>query len=151
MNRKIINPLWINNARTTLECFFEFDNGVRVRATIGTTLPNGAENPDYVAVLEQYSLTDIEQNTQRRMAEMKRARELSEEKQKEAVVRRETEELYFVKHEIFAIPEIKASKDKQMKARIRRAKSKAEAQALAAVFIMKELGDGNKGKEEVAE
>ena len=64
MKRTIINPHWINNARTTLAADFQYSDGSVVRAVISKS--DG--NPDYNEILKTFSEEVINTNTGRNAA-----------------------------------------------------------------------------------
>lgn len=132
MKKKIVNPHWINNARTVLSAEFHYDDGRKMQATI-TNIDAG--NPDWDQIKAQFTMEEIEQNTLRAMKEQ--ARKNAERKAREEAdkIRKQNEILFDAKLQAFEIDAIKNSTDRKTKARIRRAKSLIEIHAFASKII----------------
>lgn len=135
MKRTIVNPHWVNNARTVISTEFHYDDGRIVNAVISDS---DTSNPDLAEILRTFDTATLEQNTRRNIqkitadAEKKR---LVEEAQEE---RKKQEELFAAKLKIFEIDGIKNSTNRDLKSRIRRSKSDVEAMAWASALLLSE-------------
>lgn len=135
MKRTIVNPHWVNNARTVLSAEFHYDDGRIVNAVISDS---DTSNPDLAEIIRTFDTDTLEQNTRRNIqkitadADKKR---IAEEAQEE---RRKQEELFAAKLKIFEIDGIKNSTNRDLKSRIRRSKSDVEAMAWASALLLSE-------------
>jgi hypothetical protein len=103
-------------------------------------LPNGQPNPNYHEVIQLFGVESIDQNTQERKDKKeKEAREkqaVDEQKRKS----RELEQLFNLKLQAFEIEEVKNGSDRDIRAKMRRAKNIMELNALTALAVGIELG-----------
>lgn len=101
---------------------------------------DGTLCPNYREVIETVGESVIDKNTEERKnrkgKEEREKRAVQEQKKKSA----ELEQLFNLKLQAFEIPEIKASPDRSLRTRMRRAKNVVEVYALASLLIGKELG-----------
>ncbi len=101
---------------------------------------DGTPCPNYREVVATVGESVIDKNTEERKnrkgKEEREKRAVHEQKKKSA----ELEQLFNLKLQAFEIPEIKASPDRSLRTRMRRAKNVVEVYALAALLIGKELG-----------
>lgn len=101
---------------------------------------DGTLCPNFREVVETFGEAAIDKNTEER-----KQRKSKEDREKKAVVEQkkksaELEQLFNLKLQAFEIPEIKASSDRNLRTRMRRAKNAVEVYALASVLVAKELG-----------
>ena len=135
MKRTIVNPHWVNNARTVLSAEFHYDDGRIVNAVISDS---DTSNPDLAEIIRTFDTDTLEQNTRKNIqkitadADKKR---MAEEAQEE---RKKQEELFAAKLKIFEIDGIKNSTNRDLKSRIRRSKSDVEAMAWASALLLSE-------------
>lgn len=136
MKRKIVNPHWINNARTIISADFVYDDGRVLTATISES---ETTNPDLIEIKQNFSDDQLEENTRQKIRSVSDQR-LKDQEQKEAqALRKQQEELFAAKLKIFEIDSIKNSTNREMKSRIRKSKSDVEATAWAAVLMLEEV------------
>lgn len=136
MKRTIVNPHWINNARTVLMAEFHYDDGRIVSATISES---DTSNPDLAEIKSKFTETELEQNTRKKIQKMTREQEEEKQKQQAAEDRRNQEELFAVKLKIFEIDTVKNSANRKLKSQIRKSKTGLEAQAWAAALLLSEF------------
>ena len=136
MKRTIVNPHWINNARTVLMAEFHYDDGRIVSATISES---DTSNPDLAEIKSKFTEDELEQNTRKKIQKMTREQEEEKQKQQAAEDRRNQEELFAAKLKIFEIDTIKDSTNRKLKSQIRKSKTALEAQAWAAALLLSEF------------
>lgn len=134
MKRTIVNPHWINNARTMLAADFQYSDGNIVHAVISKS----DNNPDYDEILKTFSEEVLNENTGRNAAKVNTenaARVAAEEAQK---LKEKQEALFAAKLDAFEIEAIKESTSNSAKAKIRQSKTIVEVIAYTAVLLLAE-------------
>jgi hypothetical protein len=134
MKRTIINPHWINNARTTLAADFQYSDGSVVHAVISKS--DG--NPDYNEILKTFSEEVINTNTGRNAARVNVENEARAAAQEAQKVREKQEALFAAKLDAFEIDVVKESSNTVAKAKIRQSKTPIEVVAWTAILLMNE-------------
>lgn len=135
MKRTIVNPHWINNARTVLSAEFHYDDGRVTTATISDT---DAGNPDLLEIKQKFTVEELEQNTRKKISDIQRERERKFQEEQAKAQRKQQEELFAAKLKIFEIDAIKESTNRALKSKIRKSKSDVEALAWAAALMLNE-------------
>jgi hypothetical protein len=149
MNKKIIDPVWGNNEKTHIMCIFEYEDGSSSNASIMNTEENVPNNPDWDQVFENHSVEDIDKNSKNNIGMSNRkvsmepepSQEEKEEHRKNRNQKDLNERLFQAKLEAFEIDEIKESKNRILKSKIRKSKSLLAVQAYAAAIILGELSE----------
>lgn len=150
------NAFWEAEDRSVVKCIRltpipnEPNKTKKEVMTFRKTLKDGSECPNYREVVEQIGIMTIDKNTEERKVKKQREeqeRRASHEQKKKTS---ELEHLFGLKLKAFEIDEIKNSKDRNLRSKIRRAKNEVEMNALAAILIAKEMGmtiddSGNEG------
>ena len=134
MKRTIINPHWINNARTTIAADFQYSDGSVVHAVISKS--DG--NPDYDEILRTFSEEVINTNTGRNAARVNAENEARVAAQEAQKVREKQEALFAAKLDAFEIDAVKESSNTAEKAKIGQSKTAIEVVAWAAILLMNE-------------
>jgi len=136
MKRTIVNPHWINNARTILTADFHYEDGRVLTATMSET---ETTNPDLIEIRQKFTDEQLEQNTKNKIRQLgdKRAKE-SDMKEAQAL-RKIQEELFAAKLKIFEVEAVKNSTNRPLKSKIRKSKSDIEAMAWAVALLLEEL------------
>jgi len=138
---------WLDNAFWTdgmnqqaITAILEFTNSNNQRTTqvmqVPKSLPNGNPNPDFEDIIKNVSTARLDTNTKERQDRKKREVVQRTEKEREVQKARELEQLFELKLKAFEIPEIKNSKNRVLKSRLRKSKSIVEANAYTAIIIM---------------
>ena len=135
--RTFQEPYWVNDSKKSVIVKIVYDDDVIDTAHINRE----ANNPDWQDLLNTFSLQDIDESTKKLDEELEEKKRMIEEGQKDAEQRREGDLIFNAKLAIFEIDEVKNSKNRTLKSKIRKSKSVIEAQAYASVLIMKEMGD----------
>jgi predicted DNA binding CopG/RHH family protein len=136
MKRTIVNPHWINNARTVLSAEFHYDDGRILSAIISNS---DTSNPDLAEIKKTFSEAELEKNTRKKISKMAQDQEAEKLKQQALEDRVKQEELFAAKLKIFDIELIKNSSNRKLKSQIRKSKSSTEAQAWAAALLLSEF------------
>ncbi len=133
MKRTIVNPHWINNARTVISAEFHYDDGRVAQATISES---DVTNPDLVEIKVKFTDEQLEANTRKKIQDINAERERKQQEELAKQQRKQQEELFAAKLKIFEIDSIKSSDNRTLKAKIRKSKSDVEAMAWAAALLL---------------
>jgi hypothetical protein len=96
--------------------------------------------------METFGVEGIDASHAIYVEEREKAAELHEAQKKEKAETEKASILFAAKLEAFEIDEVKASKDRTLKSRIRKASSLMEISAFTSLLIMKELDTNEKDK-----
>ena len=135
MKRTIKNPYWGNNNKTQVICEFHYEGGPIQTAAITDTKEG---NPDWKEVFDTFTIEEIDNLTEDAMAEDAKEHEKRKEFEKDEIERIKSDALFDAKLEAFEIADIKNSKNRTFKSRIRKSKSIMEVTALTAALIILE-------------
>ena len=136
MKRTILNPHWINNARTIISAQFQYDDGRLVEATISE---DDTSNPDLAEIKAKFTEAELEDNTQMNIVKVTSETQKTKVAEETARNRKINEDLFAVKLKVFEIDTIKNSNNKKIKSQIRKAKNELEVTAWAAALLMTEM------------
>lgn len=143
MKKEWKQPFWetAQKDRLTVRLNITHDDGSfsTTVARVSKFDQNGNINPDFNEILEQNSEEQIEKNTEERLERHRQRRESEQKKQQEQAESKRLEDLFNSKLQTFEIPAVKASKNRELKAKIRKAKNVIEMQAYATILLMEEL------------
>lgn len=140
----LTNAFWEKDDRSRVKCItlVKRPEGGRKRQVVSYNKynPNGFPNSHYEEVVQLLGIELIDKNTQeRKLKKEKENREqaaVNEQKKKS----KELEQLFNLKLQAFEIEEIKNSSERNLRARMRRAKNVMELHALTSLLIGVELG-----------
>lgn len=141
-NRKWLdNAFWSDNKNgkeiTAILEYKTADNKTTTQVMqVPDVLPTGQPNPDFREIVSQVSIGKLDANTQERLDRHARERQERSDKEREAAKARELEKLFELKLKAFEIPDIKQSKNRALKSRLRKSKSELELQAYVTMIIM---------------
>ena len=124
-------------------CEFEDDNGRQVRQVMKMSRfsnEDGTDNPDFVEALEYIGEDKVQQATEERRSRKLSELEMEKNQKVEEQRARKMEDLFEYKLELFEVPEIKNTKNRPMRAKLRRAKSIPEANLYSMMIMKSELG-----------
>lgn len=152
MDRKVLDPIWGNREMTHVICQIEDSDGNNVTASVTNTKEGEPNNPDWDLIMDQHSVEDITANSEKHRGNFRPG--MDNEETPEARHQREAEqkkknmndELFEAKLAAFEIEEIKLSKNRTLKSRIRKAKSLIELNAFASAIIMESVNAPAKKK-----
>lgn len=139
------HPFWNNDDKTSLTVLLEIEDDTgrkrTAEARVSKFAPDGSENPDFLEILNQNPEETIDDNTAKRVENKKRQSEDDERMYKEREQAKKLENLFNSKLEVFEIEEVKNSKNRKLKAKIRRAKNIPEMMAYAIMLMQEELNN----------
>jgi len=138
MKRTIVNPHWINNARSIISADFQYEDGRIVTVNV-----SGSEttNPDLIEINEKFTTEQIEENTKQKIKEISNQKIKQKEIAEAHALRKQQEELFAAKLRIFEIDTIKTSTNRVLKSKIRKSKSDVEAMAWAVALMLNEFNN----------
>jgi hypothetical protein len=133
----IRTPFWADPAKKDcIICEFVYDDGRVVRAAVNQAGVDDTENPDYTKILETFSLDEIEKNTASIHEIAAQEHQRAEETRKALVEKQKADALFHTKLEILEqIDAVRESPDMDLKNKIRKAKTSAEAIAYASIIL----------------
>tara|TARA_A100001011_G_scaffold382902_2_gene453416 strand:+ start:132 stop:581 length:450 start_codon:yes stop_codon:yes gene_type:complete len=140
---KYRNPIWIDKSIRSLRCqiWVETSDGADYVDCTVTAGPaeEGYVNEDYDAIMETIGEEMVDENTAvwAEEEQKRKDRHLQEHEIHKSRIKQET--LFNMKLEALAIPEIKESKNKEIKKKIRKAKTLIEVQAYSTILLFDEL------------
>jgi len=140
-------PFWENYQKDRITCKLvtQNDRGEETSSTctIHKYNANGSVNPDFDLVIEQNGIEKIDSNTKEREDRHKRRREDEQRRDKERKQALKLEKLFNAKLEVFEEDIIKNSKNRKLKAKIRKSKSYYEMLAHTMSLIQYETEEKN--------
>ena len=138
------NAFWSNDKRDRIEAILvivdEEGRKISQQLSVKKIMPDGDVNPDFEEIIADLGEETLTNNTTRRLKERE---ELKEQKKKEEESKRMVDELgklFEAKVKTLEIEEIKTSKNKDLKSRLRRSKNIIEMQTYAQLIIMEQMG-----------
>jgi len=135
MKRTIKNPYWGNDQKTQVMCEFHYENGPIQTAAV-TQTKNG--NPDWEEIFNNFTPEQIDKLTEGALAEAREEHEKRKQMERDDIERMKVDALFQAKLDAFEIDTIKNSKNRELKSRIRKAKTLIEVTAFASALIMLE-------------
>ena len=141
MARVYTTVVWDNKFKNALRVKYEDEQGEK--KTYGQGVVQKFDNNEnvtniYQRILEQWPEEKIDEATEEFERAEQEAFKAKEEQRKQEQEYQKVRKVFETKIEIFNMPEISESKDKEGKAKIRRSKSSAEAIVNTVLLIMKE-------------
>ena len=145
MKKEWKHPFWENAAkdRLTVRLNITHDDGSfsTTVAKVSKYDADGKITSDYEEVLQQNTMEEIDKFTEDRLERHRQEREANIKKQQERNEAKRLENLFNAKLANFEITEIKNSKNRKLKAKIRKAKNEVEMQAYATILIMETMNE----------
>jgi hypothetical protein len=137
MNKKILNPYWGDEAKTQIVCEFEYDDGTSLTASVMNTKDGEDNNPDWDQVLKEHTIKSIDKTTNGKLEVKSKNEDVNLLQVKNDKEKNKNEDIFQAKIDAFQIEEVKESKDRALKAKIRKAKTLTEVIAYSTILIMK--------------
>jgi hypothetical protein len=135
------NAFWETDAKNELNCIMEIEDDLervtRQVMRLNRVDKDGNPNPDYEEVIEVLGMELIDQNTVERATRKSSEREEKKLRDEEHAKARKLEDLFNYKMEAFEVDEIKSCKNRPLKSKLRRAKSRFEVD-MYAIMILQE-------------
>lgn len=134
--KQYLNPYWSNKENRHLIVTIKFPNGKESMASIQD---KDGTNPDMIAVLQQFTEEEIDENTQRGLDRRNTRIKQQAERREAQQSRAKQEALFAAKLSAFEIDAVKESKNTKLKRLIRKSKSIMEVQAYCSILLMQEI------------
>ena len=115
--------------------------------TVNRYNPDGTDNPDFQEIIPQLTEEKITENTQKRNEKRAAQREMREQQRLEREKAAELQKLFEAKIQAFEIEDIKNSKNRVLKSKLRKAKNLVEVNIYSMMIVMEELENGTEGTE----
>jgi len=137
-NKKIKDPYYADKSSNLIVCDFVYEDGTSATVSIGNTPEGEKDNPDWKQVFREFTHEEIKSNTKVK-EDAHHANQASRAAQEKADIdKAKNEALFAAKVDSFEIPEIKASKNRALKSKVRKATNMIEIMAYSAAIIIEE-------------
>lgn len=153
MSRKqwLDNAFWETDEKKELNCILELEDDMgrvtRQQMFLHRLNKDGSENELFNEVVESLGEQRIDEETEARIVRKKAEKEEEKLREEEHNKARKLEKLFNYKLEAFEVEEIKNSKNRKLKAKLRRAKSKIEVDMYSIMILQEQLEAEDSGKE----
>jgi|TARA_R110000744_G_scaffold64397_1_gene132476 hypothetical protein len=153
MSRKqwMDNAFWETEEKKELNCILELEDDVgritRQQMLLHRVDKDGTENELFNEVVDSLGEESIDASTGDRIVRKKAEFEEEKIRDTEHQKARKLEKLFNYKMEAFEVEEIKDSKNRKLKAKLRRAKSRIEVDLYSIMILQEQLGASIDGKE----
>ena len=153
MSRKqwMDNAFWESDEKKELNCILELEDDVgrvtRQQMFLLRHDKDGSENELFNEVVDALGEDAIDKETTDRVIRKKAEAEEEKLRDEEHNKARKLEKLFNYKMEAFEVDEIKNSKNRKLKAKLRRAKSKIEVDMYSIMILQDQLEAETDGKE----
>ena len=137
------NAFWEDDTKEKLNCILEIMDDVeretRQVMLLQRTNKDGTPNELFNEVIDDLGVESVDRNTEERKVRKAAEKEEGQQRDVEFARARKLEELFNYKLEIFETEEIKNSKNRKLKGKLRRAKSKIEVNLYAMMLLQEVL------------
>jgi len=137
------NAFWEDDTKEKLNCILEIMDDVeretRQVMLLQRTNKDGTPNELFNEVIDDLGVESVDRNTEDRKVRKAAEKEEGQQRDVEFARARKLEELFNYKLEIFETEEIKNSKNRKLKGKLRRAKSKIEVNLYAMMLLQEVL------------
>ena len=136
--KKISDPYYADASSNLVVCDFVYEDGTSSTVSIGNTPEGEKDNPDWKQVFKEFTHEEIKANTKLKEDSFhaNQAGKIAEEKAN--IDKGKNEALFAAKVDAFEIAEVKASKNRSVKSKIRKATNLVEIFAYSAAIILEE-------------
>lgn len=145
------NAFWETDEKKELNCILELEDDVgrvtRQQMFLSRHDKDGSENELFNEVVEALGEQRIDEETEARVVRKKAEAEEEKIREEEHQKARKLEKLFNYKLEAFEVEEIKNSKNRKLKAKLRRAKSKIEVDMYSIMILQEQLEAEDSGEE----
>ena len=146
------NAFWETDEKEKLNCILEMEDDVGRRTTqvmmLSRTDKDGNPNEMFSEVVDTLGEESIDKNTEERKVRKAAERDEKKQRDEEYAKARKLEDLFNYKLEVFETEEIKNSKNRKLKAKLRRARSKIEVNLWAMKLVEESIEAEENGGEE---
>ena len=145
---KFETPAWDNESKTRMLTMMvttdEDGKETRSTATVNKFDDQKNINPDWDSIITEHGIKGVNENTDKRMAFRRQKQGVERRAAEEREKAKELERLFNSKLACFEILEIKNSKNRKLRSKIRKAKNEIELIAYTSLLVMEEYQDGLK-------
>ena len=145
------NAFWETDEKKELNCILELEDDVgrvtRQQMFLHRHNKDGSENDLFNEVVEALGEQRIDEETEDRVVRKKAEAEEEKIREEEHLKARKLEKLFNYKLEAFEVEEIKNSKNRKLKAKLRRAKSRIEVDLYSIMILQEQLEGPSDGEE----
>ena len=145
------NAFWETDEKKELNCILELEDDVgrvtRQQMFLHRHDKDGSENELFKEVVDALGVDAIDKETTDRVVRKKAEAEEDKIREEEHQKARKLEKLFNYKLEAFEVEEIKNSKNRKLKAKLRRAKSKIEVDMYSIMILQEQLEAETDGKD----
>lgn len=135
---KYKDPIWHDKSNNYIVCRMLQSNGEYAVAHIAA---GDVGNVDFDAIMEMYGEEEIDRLTEEHEKQKIKNQQVEAERVAAHMARKRQEVLFNMKLEAFEVEEIKNSTNRDLKKRLRKAKSVIEVQAFATLLIQDALNN----------
>lgn len=135
---KYKDPVWQDKDNRQIVCRMLQSNGEYAVVHINA---GGGENVDYDAVLEMFGEEELDRLTEKHKEQKERQRKIKKERAEAEIARKKQQVLFNMKLEAFEVEEIKQSENRDLKKRLRKAKTPIEVQAYSTLLIQEAIAN----------
>jgi len=144
--RTILDPYYADASCNIIVCDFEFDNGTNQTVSVSNTPDGEKDNPDWKEIFNTFTHEEIKANTKVKADAHHENQAIRAAENKAELDKAKNEALFAAKVDAFEIPEIKSSKNRALKSKVRKATNMIEIMAYSAAIILEENGKEEKPK-----
>tara|TARA_B110000977_G_C10851447_1_gene405990 strand:- start:175 stop:645 length:471 start_codon:yes stop_codon:yes gene_type:complete len=145
---KFETPAWDNESKTRMITMMvttdEDGKESRSTATVNKFDDQKNINPDWDSIITEHGIKGVNENTDKRMAFRRQKQGVERRAAEEREKAKELERLFNSKLACFEILEIKNSKNRKLRSKIRKAKNEIELMAYTSLLVMEEYQNGLK-------
>lgn len=145
------NAFWETEAKDQLNCILEMEDDIgrvtRQVMKLNRLDKEGNENELFNEVVDSVGEEQIDKETTGRVDRKKAEREEHKQRELEHEKARKLEKLFNYKLEAFEVEEIKESRNRKLKGKLRRAKSRIEVDLYSIMILQDQLKEAEDGKE----
>jgi len=137
-NKTINDPYYADKSCEIIVCDFIYEDGTSNTVSIGNTPKGEKDNPDWKQVFREFTHEDIKANTVKKEDAYHANIASKAAEEKAGIDKAKNEALFAAKVDSFEIPEVKASKNRALKSKVRKATNLVEIFAYTAAIILEE-------------
>ena len=133
---KYKDPIWQDKSNRHIVCRMLQGNGEYALTHVNAGPESeGKSNINYDEILEIFGSEELDRLTEEHKVEKERQEKIQKERAEADVARKKQQILFNMKLEAFEVEEIKQSENRELKKRLRKAKTPIEVQAFATLLI----------------
>ena len=136
--KTISDPYYADKSSNLIVCDFIYEDGTSNTVSIGNTPEGEKDNPDWKQVFKEFTHEEIKVNTKLKEDSYHANIASRAAEEKAGIDKAKNEALFAAKVDAFEIAEVKASKNRVAKSKIRKASNLVEIFAYSASIILEE-------------